>query len=212
MLLTENISLFKNLNKEEKEEILISLPKPQAFKKGDIIYSDNNFPNALGIVVKGKAFAVTNNGQALFMQSFCEGSIFGAAAIFGGGDSYVSTIIAKTDIKVLFLTESFLKELFIKFPQASLNYISFLSEKVRFLNKKLSLVTSGNAEDTLMNYLKLTVDNCGFAEIPESKTQFAKMLNLSRASLYRALDNLGKQGLIEWENNKIKVIKNEKNC
>lgn len=42
-------------------------------------------------------------------------------------------------------------------------------------------------------------------------TRFAKTLGLSRATLYRALDILEKNGNIIKENNKLKVIKYEKN-
>ena len=42
-------------------------------------------------------------------------------------------------------------------------------------------------------------------------TLLAKTLGLGRATLYRSLDNLERDGIILRENNNIKVIKNEKN-
>ena len=44
--------------------------------------------------------------------------------------------VGKTDAKILFISEKKLKSIFLKYPQASINYIEFLSDKVRFLNKK----------------------------------------------------------------------------
>lgn len=206
----EKLFLFEGLTETEKKKILNSFEKPVAFKKGDVIYSAESFPNAIGFVVSGKAFAVTNNSHSLHMNSFENGACFGAAAIFGG-DKYVSTIVAETDIEVLFITENELKKIFINYPVTSINYITFLSERVRFLNKKLGLIASGSAEDTVFKYLSSSANSENYARIPKSMTLLAKMLGIGRATLYRCLDTLEQNGSILRENNKIKVIKNEKN-
>ncbi len=201
--------LFKGMKTSQIEELCSLLNPPKSFKKGDVIYSANNFSNAIGYIVKGTAFALSNSGE-LFMRSFKTGETFGAAAVFGG-ENYVSSIIAKTDTEVLFITEEQLKEIFIKFPETSLNYISFLSDKIRFLNTKLALLSCISSEQTLYSYLCSVSDRNGVANTPKSMTLLAKMLGISRASLYRSLDALQESKLILRENNIIKVIKNEKN-
>jgi DNA-binding MarR family transcriptional regulator len=62
-----------------------------------------------------------------------------------------------------------------------------------------------------MTYFSSVADGDGYTNIPKNMTAFAKMLGLSRATLYRALDVLEKNGSILRENNKLKVIDNEKN-
>lgn len=203
----ENFFLFKNLTQNEKSIIISELPDTESFKKGDIIYSAERYPNALGIILKGEAFAVTNNGSHLFMKGFKAGTAFGAAAVFGNKNEFVSTITAKTDIEMLFLTEDKLKKIFLEFPQTSLNYIEFLSEKIRFLNKKVGLLSSGSAEDTVLNYLTSAADSGGNAVLPSNMTLLSKTIGISRASLYRCLDSLENQGLILKEKNTVKVIK-----
>lgn len=211
VLKMKDLFLLNNLSESEKNKITASFPEPICFKKGEIIYSADKFSNSLGFICSGEAFAVTNNGQGIYMKSFEIGATFGAAAIFGGEDRYVSTIIAKTDTEVLFISEEALKEIFILYPKTAINYISFLSDKVRFLNKKLSVLSCSNTEDTVLNYLRSVMDNEGYAAIPKNMTLFSKMLGIGRASLYRSLDNLEDSGSILRENNKIKVINNEKN-
>lgn len=206
MLKTEELFLLDGLNEDEKREISKSFGKSILFKKGEVIYTADKFSNSLGFICSGKAFAVTNNGQGLFMNSFEEGSCFGAAAIFGGGEKYVSTVIAKTDTEVLFLSEETLSQIFHKFPKTAVNYISFLSDKVRFLNKKLSMLSCINADETVYNYLSSVRDSDGYALIPKSMTLFSKMLGIGRATLYRSLDKLEESRKISRENNKIKVI------
>lgn len=202
--------MFEGLSATEREKIIKDFSLPKSFKKDEIIYSAENFENAIGFILKGSAFALCDNNSAVHIKTFESGSCFGAAAVFGG-DRYVSTVIAKSDIEVLFITEEQLKKMFFEYPLTSLNYINFLSEKVRFLNKKLSLLSCGSAEDTVLKYLSSSADSEGYAQIPKSMTLLSKMLGLGRASLYRSLDTLESQGIIIRENNKIKVIKNEKN-
>ena len=206
-----DLFLFENLEDENLSKIISLFPTPQKFKKGEIIYSNTVFNNAIGFIIKGSAIAVSNNQNKVFLKNFSENMCFGAAAIFGGNDSYVSTITAKSDCEILFLDQILLTEIFKKYPQTAINYISFLSDKVRFLNNKLSVISCSSAEDTVLTYLQNTCDNNGYTDIPKNMTLFAKMLGLSRASLYRVLESLENQGYILKENNKLKVIKNEKN-
>lgn len=206
----QDLFLLKNLKSDSIGEIVKLLPPPQSFKKGDTIYSDTVFNNALGFIIKGTAFAVSNNQNKVMLKIFEKGMCFGAAALFGGNDTYVSTVTAKTDCEILFLSEATLKVIFEKYPQTAINYITFLSDKVRFLNNKLCVISCMSAEDTLYTYFSSVADSNGYALIPKNMTRFAKMLGLSRATLYRALDILLKNGSILKENNTIKVIKNEK--
>ncbi len=208
----KDLFLFDGLTDSEKSEIISDFSKAYKFKKGEIIYSADNFRNAMGVILKGKAFAVTGDDTELYMQSFEKGTVFGVAAMFGGGEKYVSTIIAERETEVLFIDEASLKTAFLKNPKISLNYISFLSNKIRFLNSKLALLSVGSSEDTLYKYLYSVSNSEGISVIPKSMTLLAKMLGLSRATLYRSLDTLIESGKIIRENNLIKVIKNEKDC
>lgn len=205
-----SLFLLKNLNKNQIDEISKEFPLPVNFKKGEIIYSNTAFNNAIGFILKGSAVAVSNNHNEVFLKKFNENMCFGAAAVFGGDKTYVSTISAKTDCEILFITEEILSKLFKKYPQTAINYITFLSEKVRFLNNKLCVISCMGAEDTVLTYLSNTSDSNGYTQIPKNMSLFARMLGLSRASLYRVLDTLEQNGNILRENNQIKVIKNEK--
>ena len=202
-----NLFLLDGLEKNDKENIISSLPDTVKFKKGELIYSRKRFFGALGFIVCGSVKAVTNNDRRLVMKELCGGSCFGAAAVFGGGNTYVSTLTAQSDTEICFIPESLLILLFKEYPQTAVNYITFLSDKIRFLNEKLSVISCSDAEDTVLNYLKLSANENGYAEIPVSMTELSKMLGLSRASLYRSIDVLEANGNIKRENNGIKVIK-----
>ena len=202
----KTLFLFENLEESEIKDIISLLPKPKLFEKGETIYSANQFKKALGFIIKGKASATTDNSDLLFMKTFSKGSIFGAAAIFGNEDTYVSRIIANSKTEVLFIDEETLKQIFAKYPQTSINYINFLSDKVRFLNNKLQMISCTNAEDAVYKYLIDNMDSEKLVKIPVSFTLLAKMLGLSRATLYRGFDALEQKNKIKRDKNIIKVI------
>lgn len=212
MMNIKEIFLLNELSEQEKEKVKSYFADVKSFKKGELIYSTDVFPNAIGYVIEGEAVAVTNNTGEVFMKSFHPGDVFGAAAVFGDNQQFVSTIIAKTDMKILFISEETLKDIFISVPQTALNYITFLSEKIRFLNRKLNIISCTTAEDTLYKYLCGISQGDDFVKLPVSMTLLSKMLGISRATLYRSFDALESDGRIQrYKNNNIKVIKNEEN-
>ena len=205
MSVYDGLFLLDGLQENEKREIISALPEAVKFKKGEIVYSPESFRRAIGFVKSGSVSAVTNNSQQMVMKRIYAGSCFGAAAVFGTADTYVSTVSAVEDAEICFITEETLVSLFEKPPVTAVNYKAFLSERIRFLNKRLSVISCSDAENTVLKYLTLSADDNGYAVIPVSMTELAKMLGLGRASLYRSLEALEKRGSIIRENNKIKV-------
>lgn len=206
-----NLFLLKNLSHNESKNIISLFEKSVNFKKGEIIYSANIFPNALGYILKGKAEAIADNSDGVVMKSFSKGDIFGAAAIFGNDDKYISTVIAKSDMEILFISEETLNDIFLQYPITAVNYINFVSDRIRFLNKKLNIISCNSAEDAVFKYLTSIKNSDNTVKIPVNMTRLSKMLSIGRATLYRSFDNLESSGKIKRENNILKVIENEKN-
>jgi DNA-binding MarR family transcriptional regulator len=74
------------------------------------------------------------------------------------------------------------------------------------------LISCSNTEDTVFNYIIGIADEDNISILPKNMTILSKMLGISRASLYRSLDDLEKNGYISRQENKVKVINYEKNC
>ncbi len=206
----DNFFLLKNLSDEEKHKIISNFSSPVSFKKGETVYGSHKFKNAVGYIIKGSAVASSDNQNQTHLKTFSKGMSFGVAALFGGDEFYISKITAKSDLEVLFVTEDELKALFTKYPQTAINYITFLSEKVRFLNKKLNVISCSGTENTVFKYLTSLADQNGEINNFKNMTLVSKTLGISRASLYRALSDLENSGCIIKENNYIKVIHYEK--
>ena len=181
----------------------LELPDEVGYKKGEVIYGRDNYERALGVLLTGKAEAVAQEKSAL--TTFFAGATFGAAALFGG-EEYVSVIRATTDCRVQFLPEEVLRKLFADYPQTAVNYVAFLSDKVRFLNRKIATYTSGGAAGRLYYWLGANCDEAGHLPAGITMTMLAKMLNIGRTSLYRALEELEKKGLIKKQNGEVILL------
>ena len=92
--------------------------------------------------------------------------------------------------------------------RAMYNFIAFLSGKIRYLNRKIVTLTAGSAERRLAYFLDTSIpeDKTDTAEITVQMNSLCEMLNLGRASLYRAADKLSEEGYIERNGKTIKVI------
>ncbi len=172
---------------------------PVSFKKGEVIYDENNFKKCIGIVLSGKARAVPLSGEGV-LSCFERGDVFGAAAIFSDSDEYISRIEAVKDCTIQFIDEALLISIFGKYPAVAANYISFLSTRIRFLNQKLSIMMNGGAEARLYEFL---LNNDGYSG---NMTALAKTLCIGRTSLYRCMEILEHKKLISRGCGEIKVI------
>ena len=181
----------------------LDLPEEVRYEKGEVIYGRNAYERALGVLLSGKAEASARERSAL--NAFHAGDAFGAAALFGG-EEYVSFIRALTPCKVQYIPEETLRQLFREYPQTAINYIEFLSEKVRFLNGKIATYTSATVEGRLYCWLQANCGGDGHLPAGMTMTKLAKTLNVGRTSLYRAMEELEKKFVLERQNGEIVLL------
>lgn len=197
----EGLFLFQNL---EQLPDLQQLPPSVDFHRGENIFAIHNYHKALGVMLRGRAEAVSVKSDKAVLTTFGVGSVFGAAALFGG-EEYVSRIRAVSDCRVQFLPESTLRQWFADDTQIALNYIAFLTDRVRFLNGKIAVYTCEGAAGKLYSWLVANCEKDG--ALPKlSMTKLAATLNIGRTSLYRAWDELEKKQLLVHKDGKVYVI------
>ncbi len=203
--------LFKGLTVAELDRCLaIAGAVYGRFAKGEVIYQRNHYERRLGIILEGcvKVNKVSDDGQKIIMNILSEGSLVGGATLFHDFDYYVVEITATMDTNLLFLSQAALERMFQADYRLARNYISYLSSRIYFLNHKIDRFTRSSAERKLMDYLAdNAVESNGGHEVCLLYTMkdLAAALNISRASLYRVLDNLEKEGIIQKEQNCIRI-------
>ncbi len=157
----------------------------------------------LCLIIKGEARV--SKGETV-ISHLKDGEIFGAAFLYNQSYEFENTVTALTPLKVVIIEKSGVDELIKCDSSISFNYISYLSERIGFLNSKIEGYTKPSAEEKLMLYLKKNADmNNGKCEISVSMTELSHVLQISRASLYRVIEALENQGKICRDGKKIYV-------
>ena len=142
------------------------------------------------------------------MNLFAE-DVFGVAALFGSDEEYPSTILAESDCRILFISQETVSAWMHAVPIVAENYVRFLSDRIRFLNRRLSTLTAGQADGKLWRYLLSHRDEDGVVTITDGMGALAERLDMGRSSLYRSLDALSQAGRIRRERKKINILKME---
>ena len=171
------------------------------FRAGDVIYSPKSQDKCVGIVISGKVVASSDN---TLLKVIPPNDLFGIANLYSE-DCFPSTITAKSIAKVLFIDEAAFKALIENDTELLKVYLRILSNKIVYLNKKITSLTAGNTEKKLAAFL---IDNqCdGTYSLPVPISALADMLSVGRASLYRAIDSLAEAGLILRDRKTITIL------
>ncbi len=193
--------MFRGIPKEEVRLLLDELAQQKEFAKGEVIYSPQDFKRSLGILCQGRVVAQKENGVILNRMS--AGDCFGAAALFSQQEEYVATILAQQDCRILFLSDSAVQKIVEQSPKIAINYIRFLSDRIRFLNRRIDSFTADDAQQALLSYLEQQPNRCSDGT---AMAKLAETLNIGRTSLYRAVGQLEKQGKIKKEGKRLTLL------
>ena len=211
VIISENIfshQLFKNVNREILTEIFaFSGCDKVKYKSGSCIFLSQKNENKMGIIEQGNAIVLSEDAErSVILRNLSAGDVFGVSTIFSAQENFVSNIVAKTPCTVVFLSAEAVKTLLEKDNDFMFNYIQFLSQRIRILNKRISCFTAGSSEKRLYFFLESIADENGIVELGIPMSTLCEMLDIGRASLYRAFEKLENQALIEKEGKKIKII------
>lgn len=198
----KNIFLFSSCPQAAEETDLSAAVR---FLRGECVYGPERYQRALGIVLEGEVTARPVNGTGAVLNVIGEGGVFGAAALFTEENGYVSEVTASADSLILFLTEEKLLDLFFRYPVCAMNYIRFLTSRVRHLNARLDVFTGSSVSSRLYTHLCGARDSSGRADTG-SMAALAKALGVGRTSLYRAMDELEEKGMIRRDKGEIFIL------
>ena len=182
-----------------REAVELARTDPRALRRraarGEVLYDPRHFQRSLGVVLEGR---IQVNKGPLIMSVLGPGELFGAAALFNDRPDYATTLTARAPCRVLLLPQALVEELMGRFPEVCRSYVSYLSERIRFLSGKIDALTAGSAQRKVAQYLLSRLDG-EWAELDCSATGLAQRLGVSRASPYRALDALEARGAVRRE-------------
>jgi CRP-like cAMP-binding protein len=177
--------------------------------KGAVVFDAYDYRNCLGLVLSGSIAVTKPTGSRYAMASLGRGSLFGSANLFDDDSDVVTVLTALSDCRIVFFPLELLETLMREVNDIALNYIRFLTSRVRFLNDRIQGLVSVSAEDALKHYLiqnAVTFGEKRIVRLRGSISSLAETLNIGRASLYRAFEALRRSGNIVKNGKEIEVI------
>ncbi len=181
----------------------------RTFEPGAVIIAPENKNSPISIVASGTVEILCNSDHKVLLKTSSVGTIFGVANLYADNQTFPSIVRAKTETKVIMIDKEVFKSMLEAEPKILNNFLVFLSNKVIYLNKKIASYTAGNNEKKLAFFLSENeIDGVVSTEV--SISDIAVMLDMGRASLYRAFDKLESENIIKRDGRNFHIINKEK--
>ena len=146
--------------------------------------------------------------RKVLLKTMGAGSFFGVANLYALNTEFPSTVRAKKQTTLLIIKPKAFMDMLSSEPTLMSNYLEFLSKKIIYLNKKIASYTAKNTENRVAYFLcENEVE--GTVSTGMSFSDIAVMLDIGRASLYRAFDKFEDEKLIERNGKTIKILNKE---
>lgn len=202
--------IFKDFTIDEIIEVfsVISYYEKE-YKKNDIIIAENTKIEYFGIITDGR-ITVSNFdyfGNRNILNVFEKGDSF-AEALVSLEMQIPHEIVSLSNSSIIWIEyKSLSKSQY--YQKIINNLLTIISTKNLILNKKLHILSKRTTREKILEYLsnqkKLLSLDSNF-EINLNRNEMADYLALDRSNLSRELGKLKKEGIIDFEKNKFKLL------
>lgn len=160
----------------------------------------------LGIIVAGTAEIHRPAGDGSVLMSVLRpGSVTGAATLFGDGGEVLTELRAPRGCRAVCWSEDGVRVLMRADFAFTERYLEYLTGRIRFLVQRIESIACPTAAAKLYNHLlKLSED--GAVRLPKGMSGLASAIGVSRATVYRAADELERDGLIRHDGKTIYIM------
>ncbi|MDP2176789.1 MAG: response regulator [Bacteroidota bacterium] len=190
--------------------------KSKAFRKKEIIYSENNNPNFLFYIEKGKVKTLKSNSQdkEFITGLYNEGDFFGYVTLLEGG-VYDDEAIAMEDCEIKLISkDDFLKMIYLNRDVAN-TFMKLLSKEIREKEERLLQIAYNSVRKKVSQSLVLLKDKYGNEEtdsfsFPISREDLAHIAGTATETLIRTLTDFKDEGLVEIKGSLITILEFDK--
>ncbi len=184
------------------------------FAPEEIIFPHDSTNQCLCVLLSGQAKVYArspDSSHAALLRTMDAGAVFGVHCIFDADMLPQSRIVAQKACRVLLIPCYAWEQILTQHPETMAGYVRFLTQRIRFLNQKIRYLTAGSAERRLALYLLSEIPEENVAvRLPHSAVSLADLLDLGRASLYRAIDQLTQDGFLVRNGHEYTLLQREK--
>lgn len=186
----------------------------QTYSRGDFLLLEGDAAHAIGVVLAGCVQVVKEDvfGNRAIINELPQGGIFGESFVCGGSYMLSVSVQATQDSQVLFLDFDHVMNscskactfhtLMVK------NMVRLIAQKNINLMEKLEVVTKRTLRERVLAYLSQLSQEQGadWLDSPLGRVDLADYLGVDRSALTRELNNMRKDGLIDFDKNRYKLL------
>ena len=206
------INPFQNISPKNREKLLYTLESSRlTFPKNELILSNINQGNIIGIVIKGMMQIIKNdyNGTRTIIEELEENDIFGTI-ISPLSNEY--DILTKEESTVYIIDYDEINKLDLEnksyYNQFIKNLLEIIILKIEERNNRIEILTKKTIRNKLLEYFNIESKKNGLRVInlPFNFTDLADYLAIDRSAMSRELKYLKEEGFIEIKNHKITLL------
>ena len=207
--------IFAGVGNDEIASMLLCLDAQlHHYKKGEYVLREGEHLSDIMILVNGRILIQKDDywGNRSILEQISMGEMFGEAYIAPESGPLLNDVAAAEDSAVIFLNAKRIMTTCssaCRFHTMVVQNLFFsISEKNRKIVRKLSHMSKRSIREKLISYLseEATRQNSSSFTIPFNRQQLADFLFVDRSAMSNELSKMRKEGLLEFERNRFKLL------
>lgn len=207
--------IFAGVGNDEIASMLLCLDAQlHHSKKGEYVLREGEHLSDIMILVNGRLLIQKDDywGNRSILEQISMGEMFGEAYIAPESGPLLNDVVAAEDSAVIFLNAKRIMTTCssaCRFHTMVVQNLFFsISEKNRKIVRKLSHMSKRSIREKLISYLseEATRQNSSSFTIPFNRQQLADFLFVDRSAMSNELSKMRKEGLLEFERNRFKLL------
>jgi len=177
------------------------------FTKQDSIWDERQPKDYVVLICKGMVEVYSTNceGREILINTLGPGQCFGIADLYS--EIPICTFLKnKRDCTLLFIKKEKIKSSINENKQAEIEYKILCNNKIRFLIGRIMLLSSYSARTKILDFLS----SQSLDQIKMSKAKLARLLAISKATLFRELSALETERIISYEGQLLLILNRKK--
>ncbi|MBQ9265124.1 MAG: Crp/Fnr family transcriptional regulator [Clostridia bacterium] len=206
----EKSSLFAGIPARELRDDLEAVPHHiQCYDKGETILLLMEEANRVGIILEGRVQAQKPfpNGSQVNVSLRVPGDMIGPAAVFSKNRRYPCDVVAMEPSTIMMFKREDILLLMQRDLRILENFTTEIASATYMLQQRLELLSYNGIAQKAAYWLLIQARQTGSQQIriPESVSNWAMMMNVSRPSLHRELKAMEQAGIIAYSSSAITI-------
>jgi len=201
-------TMCRDKSPEEISKISCTIPHViKNYKKGEHIVYQGDEVAHLYMLTKGfvKTEIVSDPGLTLFIEEIKAPYPLAAAFLFAENNRFPVDVIALEDSEVILIRKDSIEKQMAKCPHFLRGFMAFTANRTQFLSERLKIFSLKGIKTKIAFYILQRTKGNEF-ELGRSIASLAEYFGIERPSLSRAISEMVRDGIIEYEAGRGKIL------